>query len=64
MDIEGDEYEVINSLNDKTLKKFRIILIEFHQLHYLFDNFMFKQIDKAFKKMVNSIYGFYDASTL
>ena len=52
MDIEGDEYEVINSLNDKTLKKFRIILIEFHQLHYLFDNFMFKKIDKAFKKIM------------
>ena len=52
IDIEGDEYEVINSLNDEILKKFRIILIEFHELHYLFDNFMFEKINKAFKKIM------------
>ena len=54
MDIEGDEYEVINSLNDKIIKKFRIILIEFHQLHYLFDNFMYKKINKVFKKIMKN----------
>ena len=51
MDIEGDEYEVINSLNDKLLRKFRIVLIEFHQLHYLFDDFIFEKINKAFEKI-------------
>ena len=30
MDIEGDEYDVIHSIDINTLKKFRIILIEFH----------------------------------
>ena len=48
LDVEGDEYDIINSLDIKTLKKFRIILIEFHQLHYLFDSFSFKKIKKVF----------------
>ncbi len=48
LDVEGDEYEIINSLDIDTLKKFRIILIEFHQLHYIFDSFTFKKIKKVF----------------
>ena len=44
LDVEGDEYDIINSLDIGTLKKFRIILIEFHQLHYIFDSFTFKKI--------------------
>ena len=52
MDIEGAEYDVINSLDDEILKKFRIILIEFHQLHYLFDDFTFEKINHAFKKIL------------
>ena len=52
MDIEGAEYDVINSLDDEILKKFRIILIEFHQLHYLFDDFTFEKINSAFKKIL------------
>jgi|TARA_Y100000389_G_scaffold190489_1_gene215403 hypothetical protein len=48
LDVEGDEYDIINSLDIGTLKKFRIILIEFHQLHYIFDSFTFKKIKKVF----------------
>ena len=49
LDVEGDEYDIINSMDLITLKKFRIILIEFHQLHYLFDSFTFKKIKKTFE---------------
>lgn len=49
MDIEGDEYDVLQSIDLQTLKKFRIILIEFHNLHYLFDEFYFEKISKIFK---------------
>ena len=49
MDIEGDEYEVLQSIDLKTLKKFRIILIEFHNFHYLFDEFYFEKMSKIFK---------------
>lgn len=48
LDVEGDEYDIINSIDENTLKKFRIILVEFHQLHYLFDSFLFKKIKSAF----------------
>ncbi len=49
MDIEGDEYDVLQSIDLQTLKKFRIILIEFHNLHYLFDEFYFNKISKIFE---------------
>ncbi len=56
IDIEGDEYSVINALDEETIKKFRIILIEFHQLHYLFDDYMFEKINDAFKKILKFFY--------
>ena len=35
MDIEGAEYESIITTSESTLKQFRIIVIEFHNLDYL-----------------------------
>ena len=49
IDIEGDEYDVLSSIDLNTLRKFRIILIEFHNLHYIFDEFFFQKIFKVFK---------------
>ena len=51
MDIEGDEYDVLNSIDVDTIKKFRIILIEFHNLHYLFEDFFHNKIEKIFNKL-------------
>ena len=56
LDVEGDEYNILNSLDIYTLKKFRIILIEFHQLHYIFDSFTFKNIKKVFDKLNKYFY--------
>ena len=38
MDIEGGEYEVLNSLNEDDLIPFATILVEFHHLHKLNEN--------------------------
>ena len=35
MDIDGAEYEVLLSTTDQILKKFRILIIEFHNLDYI-----------------------------
>ena len=37
MDIEGGEYEVLNSINEDDLIPFATILVEFHHLHKLYE---------------------------
>lgn len=54
MDIEGDEFDVINSTSVKTLYQFRIIAIEFHDLHLLFDPFFFKKAKSTFRKILKN----------
>jgi hypothetical protein len=52
MDIEGAEYDVIYDLSAETLKKFRILVIEFHRLDSIFDKTGFKLINLTFKKLL------------
>jgi hypothetical protein len=54
MDIEGAEYEVIHSLSDELLKRFRIIVVEFHRLHQLLDRFSFGLMSPAFRKLLRT----------
>ena len=51
MDIEGAEYEVLLSTPAALLKRFRIIVVEFHTLDALFQPMGFKLIDAAFQKL-------------
>jgi hypothetical protein len=51
MDIEGNEYSVIASTDVETLQKFRIIAIEFHDLHRLCDKQGFEIINNTFRKL-------------
>lgn len=44
MDIEGHEYEVISSINEDILKKIRILIVEFHNLEYSGNSFVYSQI--------------------
>ena len=56
MDIEGYEYEVLINTNRETLKKFRIIVIEFHNLHKLVEEFSFVFLKSAFMKILQTHY--------
>ncbi|MCX2837487.1 FkbM family methyltransferase [Salinimicrobium sp. MT39] len=54
MDIEGHEFVVLNSTSEKVLEKFRIIVIEFHGLHFLSDPIYYYEATKAFKKLLKN----------
>ena len=49
MDIEGHEYKALNAMSDENLKRFRIIVIEFHGL-----NFLREYKVNAFKKILKT----------
>ena len=52
MDIEGAEYDVINTLPASTLKRFRIVIIECHSLELLWKKSYFHRANKAFRKLL------------
>ncbi|MFM7857496.1 MAG: FkbM family methyltransferase [Flammeovirgaceae bacterium] len=52
MDIEGAEYEVILAAKKETLKQFRILVIEFHDMEYLLSRVGYKLILESFKKIL------------
>jgi hypothetical protein len=54
MDIEGAEYEVLNSIDDLFLKNFRIMVIEFHNLHHLVDPVGIDLVEFTFKKILKN----------
>jgi len=56
MDIEGAEYVVLLDASDATLKRFRVLLIEFHGLPNLFSKFGFGAIDATFRKLLRFHY--------
>lgn len=51
MDIEGSEYEVLQECSLDILKKFRIMVIEFHQLDVLFSKIGFGLLSCLFDKL-------------
>jgi hypothetical protein len=52
MDIEGFEWQVIANASDKMLDRFRIMVIEFHNLQRLFDLFDFRLFSSCFEKIL------------
>jgi len=51
MDIEGAEYEVLLSLSEDLLKRFRIIVFEVHQLDQWWNAPFFNLVNSAFTKL-------------
>lgn len=51
MDIEGCEYEVIASMSSALLRRFRILAIEFHLLHNLWNPGFFRLVAPLFRKL-------------
>ena len=54
MDIEGFEFEVLNSISTSLLKRFRIIVIEFHYLERLFCEPLFPLYALAFERLLET----------
>jgi len=54
MDIEGFEYEVIQNMSTHLLNRFRIIIIEFHNLDDLLNQTCFFQLSRVFDKILSS----------
>jgi hypothetical protein len=52
MDIEGSEYGVILDTSPDILRKFRIIVVEFHRLDDLCDKFGYEIINHSFRKLL------------
>ncbi len=52
MDIEGAEYEVLDALPDATLGRFRILVIEFHQMEDVFDAPWLTRADRVMDKIL------------
>lgn len=56
MDIEGSEYNWINSLSTEQLKKFKQIVIEFHGINDDSWNIKFADKEACFEKLANTHY--------
>ena len=54
MDIEGAEYEVILSSEDELIKRFRILIIEFHGLDRLLNLSGYNYINATFTKILKN----------
>ena len=54
MDVEGAEYEIIHSASETLLRRFRIIVVEFHRLHQLLDRYSFGWMSRAFRKLLRN----------
>jgi Methyltransferase FkbM domain len=54
MDIEDGEYEVLLDTSSEVLSRFRIMVIEFHYLHALFDRLGSVLIKFVFQKILNN----------
>lgn len=52
MDIEGAEHRVLLDVSDELMQRFRIILVELHQLDRLFSNFGFEPIKATLEKLL------------
>ena len=52
MDIEGSEYEVINSISEDNLSAFKILIIELHSLEYAGNHLLNQIINSSLKKLL------------
>lgn len=54
IDIEGSEYEVFLGASDQLLKRFRIIVAEFHHLDQLWNKPFYRLASRAFEKLLQT----------
>jgi len=56
MDIEGAEWQVLLNVSNETLRRFRIVVIELHDLERLMDKHAFAIIAAAFERLLQDFY--------
>lgn len=54
MDIEGAEYNTLINMSDTLLKRFRIMVFEFHFLHHFWQPLFFDFVETAFRKILQT----------
>ena len=54
IDIEGAEYEVFLNVSDQLMKRFRIIVVEFHHVNQLWNKPFFDVVSRAFDKLLQT----------
>ncbi len=54
MDIEGFDYETLLNLSDRLMRRFRLIIIEFHSLDSLWNQAYFKLGSRCFEKLLHT----------
>jgi len=54
IDIEGYEYETFMGISDSLLRRFRIIVAEFHNLHQFWNRPFFQLASRAFEKILQT----------
>ena len=54
MDIEGSELGVIYNISEEYLKKFKVLVIEFHDFHFLGSYFGIRVLDEVFSKLLRN----------
>ena len=54
IDVEGFEYEVFMNMPDSLMRRFRIILVEFHNLEQLWNRPFFQIGSRAFEKIIQT----------
>lgn len=54
IDIEGFEYEVFSAASDRLMRRFRIVVAEFHRLDHLWDKPYFKLASRVFEKILQA----------
>lgn len=54
MDVEGAEYEIIFNTSENLMRRFRIMVIEFHALDMLHSRFYFQLVQRAFTKILQT----------
>lgn len=54
MDIEGAEFDTLLNVSDSLLQQFRIMVIEFHYLHQLWNKPWFLLVERVFHKLLRT----------
>ena len=54
IDIEGDEYNLVLDTSNEVFKKFKVLVIEFHNLHKINDEIVYNFYINVFKKILEN----------